>query len=160
MRTIPNNRFVFRRIRLKRYSIYAAPNGYIEVTGYVRKKRKTYKPPTEVGNPLPEGSQVIVSKDGCFIFRDGADYWTCPLTTNERKLVTAVAATDGYRLDGDLAFETLWPKKNTIDEKRFHKNSLRDVIGHINRKLQSRKIPVFIAFRDGYVTIMDLTKGN
>ena len=149
-----DNKYRLCRMKFRRFTIRHKQGGWVEVTGYVRKKRKTYKPPT-VGGPLPEGSQVIVSKDGCFIFRDGADYWTCPLTTNERKLVTAVAATDDYRLDGNLAFETLWPKKNTIDEKR-----LRCTLSVTNRKLRERKIPVFLSFRDYYVTIMDLTKGN
>ena len=144
---MPNNHFVLRRIRLKKCSVHTISKGWTEVTGYVRKKRKTRKPPT-AETPLSENTQVIVSKDGCFIYRDGADYWVCPLTGNERKLVAAVAAAGG-KLDGDLAFEALWPDKKTIDEKM-----MRNVIGGINRRIKDRLIPVRLSFSDCYVSIL------
>ncbi len=132
-------------IRKRIYDARTRPLGgkWIEVIGGIPIRKKHPKPAA----PLPDGSRVIVSENGDFIFQDGDKFWTCPLSPDERKLMKEVGHCGG-ELYGDAAYELLWPG-GAMDEGK----KLRDVVSHINQKLSRRELPVQVSFRDWKIGI-------
>jgi len=114
----------------------------------VYKERKPIKPVKPKAPPIPEGSSVIISEDGNLIYRIDDKYWTCMLTPNERKLVSAVAVTEEKKLDGKVVF--------TMFEFGFGDDKLlRNIISGINGKLSRKKIPFRLSFTDWVVRFME-----
>jgi len=101
---------------------------------------KPRKPPEPV---IPVDSSVIISENGDFIYRADGKHWTCLLTPQERKLVRAVAAAKDQKLDGNEAHKTLGLQVKYGSEK-----PIREIVRKINRKLDSKKIPLKMSFSD------------
>jgi len=110
----------------------------------VYKERKRIKSETPKATPIPENSSVIVSENGDLIYRVEGKYWTFRLTTNEQKLVGAVAAAEKQELDGNIAFKMF---KLRHGQDRL----LRNIISDINRKLTRQNIALKLSFTDWIV---------
>jgi hypothetical protein len=110
----------------------------------VYKERKRIKPDKPKAQTTPENSSVIVSENGDLIYRVEGKYWTCKLTPNERKLVSAVAAAEKQELDGNVAFKMF---KLRHGQDRL----LRNIISDINRKLTRQNIALKLSFTDWIV---------
>ncbi len=111
-------------------------------------RRKDVKP-VPISTTLNRPDGVGVSQDGCLLWTKNGEVWVCPVSTTERKLAKAVAEHDG-KLDGNLAYQILWPDLGLDEGKR-----MRDLQGSLNKKLERRPAPVRMSFADWCVTFVE-----
>ena len=86
-------------------------------------------------------SLTIVSKDGCFIYKYETQYWTCPMSKAERKLVKAILASDETCYSEHEEFKSLSLK----DLKKKSIGKIKKSVRTLCSAMKERDFPIRVS---------------